>query len=139
MPAGRKTDRARTATSARLLAGALALSFALLAQASRLLYLARDALLCDRAQTACVDATLTYAVNERLLWLRGRVRSAPGAGTLQIMLRGSNRLGHVRYAPMEIALRGRPTEIIDFRMIPDYPDVANWEIDGILFTPLPRE
>jgi len=95
--------------------------------------------LCDRAQTACVNATLTYAVNERLLWRRGRVQSAPGAGTLQLMLRGSNRLGHVRYAPMEVALRGNATEIVDFRMIPDYPDVANWEIDGILFTPLPRE
>jgi len=137
MPAGRKTDPA--AASVRLVAGALALSFALAAQASRVLYLARDAVLCDRAQTACVNATLTYAVNERLLWLRGRVQSAPGAGTLQIMLRGSNRLGHVRYAPMEVALRGHTTEIVDFRMIPDYPDVANWEIDGILFTPLPRE
>ena len=137
MPAGRKTDPA--AASVRLVAGTLALSFTLAAQASRVIYLARDALLCDRAQITCVNATLTYAVNERLLWLRGRVQSAPGAGMLQIMLRGSNRLGHVRYAPMEVALRGNATEIVDFRMIPDYPDVANWEIDGILFMPLPQE
>ncbi len=34
---------------------------------------------------------------------------------------------------MEIPLRGRTTEIVDFRMIPDHPDVANWTIDRIVF------
>jgi len=137
MSAGSAADRA-AARVARL-AGALALSCALSAEASRVLYLARDTVLCDRAQATCVNATLTYAVNERLLWLRGRVQSAPGPGVLQIMLRGSNRLGHVRYAPMEVPLRGNTTQIIDFRTIPDHPDVANWAIDDILFKPLPEE
>ena len=103
------------------------------ALAARILYLARDARLCDAAETICVDGTLRYDVNSRLLRLRGRIAFAPGPGRLDIWLRGNNRLGHVRYAPMEIDVRGRASEIIDFRMIPDYPDVANWQIERIEF------
>jgi hypothetical protein len=96
-------------------------------------YLARDENLCDAAETVCLAATLSYERNDRVLWLRGRVRFGPGPGLLTITLKGSTRLGYVRYAPMEIELRGRPTEIVDFKMIPDYPDVYNWEIDRIGF------
>ncbi len=109
------------------------------ALASRLLYLARDEQLCDVQRTACLDGVLTYEVNERLLWLRGRMTTSAGAGTLQIILRGANRLGHVRYAPMEVALRGHKGEIVDFRMIPDHPDVADWAIDRIGFVPAPAD
>ncbi len=127
-----------------LLSPALAALLVLLALppdavASRLLYLARGELLCDVARTACLDGTLTYEVNERLLWLRGRMTTAAGAGTMQITVRGTNRLGHVRYAPMEIVLRGHAGEIVDFRMIPDHPDVADWTIDRIGFLPAPGD
>lgn len=105
------------------------------ADAARTLYLAEDELICDGARTLCIDGTLGYEVNDRLLWLRGRVQFTTVPGLLQITVKGSNRLGHVRYAPMEIELRGKASEIVDFEMIPDYPDVANWSIDHILFVP----
>jgi hypothetical protein len=110
---------------------------ATLATAAPLRYLARDQDLCDSERAACLDATLSYERNERLLWLHGRVRFAPGPGLLTIMLKGTTRLGHARYAPMEIKLRGRPTEIVDFKMIPDHPDVENWEISRISFSMSP--
>lgn len=103
--------------------------------ASRTVYLARDEVLCDAERIACVEGTLGYDVNPRLLWLIGRVQFATRPGLLQIVLKGSNRLGHVRYAPMEIELRGKASEIVDFRMIPDHPDVANWAIDRIRYRP----
>ena len=56
---------------------------------------------------------------------------------LQITLKGTTRLGYARYAPMEITLRGVASEIVDFHMIPDYPDVADWKIDRITFVPEP--
>lgn len=118
-----------------VLALALALALPPAADAARLRYLARDEELCDGARLACVQGTLTYDGNPRLLWLRGRMTLAPGPGLLQITLRGTTRLGHVRYAPMEIELRGRSGEIVDFRMIPDHPDVADWAIDRIAFLP----
>lgn len=101
--------------------------------ASRTLYLAEDEAICDGERLVCIDGTLSYDVNDRLLWLRGRVQFTTVPGLLQITVKGSNRLGHVRYAPMEIELRGKASEIVDFRMIPDYPDVANWAIDHIVY------
>jgi len=105
------------------------------ALAARTLYLAEEELICDGERLVCVDGTLGYEVNDRLLWLRGRVQFTTVPGVLQITVKGSNRLGHVRYAPMEIELKGTASEIVDFGMIPDYPDVANWAIDHIVYVP----
>jgi len=124
----RRSNRTRALLLAALLASAAA-------PASRTLYLAGSEVICDGERILCVDGTLTYDVNDRLLWLRGRVQATTVPGILQITVKGSNRLGHVRYAPMEIELRGRASEIVDYRMIPDYPDVENWSIDRIVFVP----
>jgi hypothetical protein len=105
------------------------------ALAAPILYLVEEELICDGERLVCIDGTLGYQVNNRLLWLRGRIQFTTVPGLLQITVKGSNRLGHVRYAPMEIKLRGKASEIVDFQMIPDYPDVANWAIDRIVYLP----
>jgi hypothetical protein len=115
--------------------GLLAVLTSAAALASRTLYLAREELICDATRIIFIDGSLGYDVNDRLLWLRGRVQASTVPGVLRITVRGSNRLGHMRFAPMEIGLRGRATEIVNFEMIPDYPDVANWSIDRIEFVP----
>lgn len=103
------------------------------AEASRRLDLARDELICAAGHTVCIRGSLTYDTNSRVLALRGRLQAASEPGLFRITVRGSNRLGHVRFAPMEIRLRGNRTEIVDFRMILDHPDVANWQIDRVEF------
>lgn len=115
--------------------GAVALLVAAAVSAARIQYLARDEMLCDAGRDTCIRGTLRYESNERLLWLSGRVQSAPGPGLLTIILKGATRQGFIRYAPMEIELRGRTSEIVDFRMIPDHPDVYDWQIDRITFEP----
>ena len=109
------------------------------ASASRTLYLARTERICDTAEIACVDGSLTFRVNTRVLWLNGRLKSSPGPGTLTIRVKGTTRLGYVRYAPMEIALDGHASEIVNYRMIPDDPDVYNWEIDAIEYVLEPED
>ena len=99
--------------------------------AARFHYLAREELLCDPAELACVHGSLTFHVNTRVLWLHGRLKTSPGPGTLAIRVRGTTRLGYVRYAPIEIPLNGHWSEIVDFQMIPDDPDVYDWQIDNI--------
>jgi hypothetical protein len=99
--------------------------------AARFHYLAREERLCDAAEVACVYGSLTFHVNTRVLWLRGRLKTSPGPGTLAIRVRGTTRLGYVRYAPVEIDLDGRWSEIVDLQMIPDDPDVYDWQIDTI--------
>ena len=109
------------------------------ASASRVLYLARTERLCDMARIACVDGSLTYHVNTRVLWLNARLKSSPGPGTLAIRVKGTTRLGYVRYAPMEIVLDGHASEIVNYRMIPDDPDVENWQIDEIEYVLAPDD
>ena len=70
-------------------------------------------------------------MNPRLLRLSGRVKKTPGRGRLRIRLAGTNRLDHRRTTEMEVQLRGNLSEIVDFKMIPDYPDIENWEVVSI--------
>ena len=109
------------------------------ASASRIHYLARTERICDTARIACVDGSLTFHVNTRVLWLNGRLKSSPGPGTLAIRVKGTTRLGYVRYAPMEIVLDGHASEIVNYKMIPDDPDVYNWEIDAIEYVLEPED
>ncbi len=132
MPVTRWPSSARAVASLAAV-GLLALLAATAVEASRRLDLARDELICAAGHTVCIRGSLTYDTNSRVLALRGRLQSASGPGLFRITVRGSNRLGHVRFAPMEIRLRGNRTEIVDFRMIPDHPDVANWQIDRVEF------
>jgi hypothetical protein len=113
--------------------GVLVLLAPALAAASPLNYLMREERFCDAEGLACIYGSLTFRVNTRLLWLNGRLKTSPGPGTLTITVKGTTRLGHVRYAPMEIPLRGRANDIVDFEMIPDHPDVYNWQIEEIRY------
>jgi len=93
--------------------------------------LKRNERFCDLEEQLCIRGTLRYEVNSRLLRLSGRVKKTPGRGRLRIRLAGTNRLKHRRTTEMEIQLRGNLSEIVDFKMIPDYPDIDNWEVVSI--------
>ena len=95
----------------------------------------RNATLCDRDDLVCVRGTLTYESNPRLFELRSRVVRASGPGLLRFRVVGQNNLGHVRRATIEVEIRGRPSEIVNTRMIPDWPDVSEWELEAISFVP----
>lgn len=116
-----------------MLAAALMLASLATLAAARY-YLARDELLCDAAGKVCLLATLSYDSNSRELWLRGRIERADGPGVLRLMLSGTSRPGDVYYTSMDVDIRGRTTEIVDFHMIPDEPRVENWRLDRIGFT-----
>ena len=95
----------------------------------------KNATLCDRDNLVCVRGTLTYHRNPRMFELRSRVIRASGPGLLRFRVVGQNSLGHVRRATVEVRIRGRASEIVNTRMIPDWPDVNDWEIETISFAP----
>ena len=116
-----------------LLLGASALFFLTVALAGPRDYLFRDERLCDTNEVFCIRGTLSYHSNPRLLRLRARVQTAPGPGLLRIKLAGANQQGHHRLAPFEVRVRGHYSEIIDHKMIPDYPDVQDWGVERVEF------
>jgi len=89
--------------------------------------------LCDADEVFCFRGTLSYRSNPRLLHLRARVQTAPGPGLLRISLAGANQQGHRRHAPFEVRVHGHYSEIIDHKMIPDYPDVQVWVVERVAF------
>ena len=116
-----------------LLLGASALFFLTAALAGPRDYLFRNERLCDTDEVFCFRGTLSYHSNPRLLHLRARVKTAPGPGLLRIRLAGANQQGHRRFAPFEVRVRGHYSEIIDHKMIPDYPDVQGWVVERVEF------
>ena len=116
-----------------LLSGVLVLLFSATAIAGPWDYLFQGKRVCDADRVFCLRGTLSYHSNPHLLRLRARVQTAPGPGLLQIRLSGTNQLGHRRLAFFEVRIRGRNSEIINHKMIPDYPDVQGWVVERVEF------
>jgi len=116
-----------------LVLGALALLIVTGASAAPREYLFRGERICDANGVLCFRGTLSYHSNPRLLRLRARVQTASGPGLLRIMLVGANQQGHRRLAPFEVRVRGRYSEIINHKMIPDYPDTQGWAVERVEF------
>ena len=122
-------------TRRSIVLGLAALALAVPLNAGPIDYLFRDERVCDDNLDFCLFGTLSYESNPRLLRLRARVRKAPGPGLLRIRLRGETRQGFTRLAPMELRVRGNPTEIINHKMIPDFPDAEFWTVQRVEFVP----
>jgi hypothetical protein len=103
------------------------------ALSSELQYLKKSESFCDTSGVLCMHGTISYRVNPRLLQLRARVVKAPGPGRVTINVVGTNRLNHLRRAAIEVSIRGRSSEIVNTEMIPDAPDVYEWELVSIRF------
>ena len=119
--------------SVSFLLGALALFAISATLAGPREHLFRDKRVCDVNNVLCFRGTMTFYSNPRLLRLRARVRTASGPGMLRIWLTGTNELGHRRNSPFELHVRGRHSEIINHKMIPDHPDVLAWAIVSVEF------
>lgn len=117
--------------AARLTLCALLLSAPALAEAPRLL--SKSGLLCDADQTFCIRGSLWYRPDSRILLLDGRIQRAPGPGWVTIVFRGTSRNNQPASAIMEFPVRGRYSEIVDRKFIPDNPPVSDWRIDRLSF------
>lgn len=97
-------------------------------------YMVRNGQICDEDRTVCIRGTLAYYPNPRIIELRGRVAHAPGPGWIRILFAG-NRNGQRASSVMEIPIRGRHSEIIDKRFIPDNPAIRHWRVLSVRFEP----
>lgn len=98
-------------------------------------FLLKDERVCDAAERVCLRGSLSWAPNARLFQLRGRLLTSAEPGELVLTLIGHARDGRRRYADLRVRLEGRYSEIIDQRMIPDWPEVEDWSLDGVAFNP----
>jgi hypothetical protein len=98
-------------------------------------YIKKSEIFCDTTGTLCLDGTLSYEPNSRIVSLRTRVQKQTGPGTLQIVLMGTDRQGHAHYSEISIDVRGTHSEIVNQQMRPDVPSVDNWSLSSMTFSP----
>ena len=126
-------DGKKTRRDLPLLIGTFLLFMATGSLAGPIEYLFRNERVCDVENVFCLRGTLSYQSNPRLLRLSARVQKSPGPGQLRILLSGKSAQGHRHFAPFEVRLRGGNSEIIDHKMIPDYPEVQSWVVEEVRF------
>jgi len=98
-------------------------------------FLLNDERVCDAAERLCLRGTLSWEPNVRLFELRGRLLATAEPGELVVTLVGHARDGSRRYTDLSVRLEGRYSEIVDERMIPDWPEVYDWTLEGVAFYP----
>ena len=101
--------------------------------AAERLYIKKNETFCDSSGKLCLHGSFTYRVNSRIVSLNARVQKQTGPGEIRITLSGTNRQDMLRLTEISISIRGTYSEIIDYQMRPDAPDVAEWHLSSFRF------
>jgi hypothetical protein len=113
----------------------LQLSIVSAVSAAQRQYLKKNETFCDSSGVLCLHGSLTFLVNSSIISLRARVQKQTGPGVIKIVLTGSNRQDFFRRTEFEITIRGKHSEIINYQMGPDAPDVYQWSLASFDFVP----
>ncbi len=105
------------------------------AGASTFYFLARDDRICAADGPVCIRATISYDTNSRVLHLRGRVDRTAEPGWLRLTFVGVSERNQRGSTTMEFPIRGRWSEVLDRKLIPDHPQIADWRLETMSFTP----
>jgi hypothetical protein len=104
------------------------------ARAGTFYFLARNERICAVDGPVCVRATISYDTNSRVLHLRGRVDRTVGPGWLRLTFVGVSERNERGSTTMEFPIRGKWSEVLDRKLIPDHPQIADWRLEAMSFT-----
>ncbi len=105
------------------------------AYAAGLRFVLREEVFCAPQEALCIDGSITYEPNSRLLALGGRITATRQAGEFTVVLIGHQRDGTARFTEMRIPVKGRYSEIVRDRMVPDWPEIDDWAFHHAEFHP----
>lgn len=108
-------------------------------QASTFYFLARNERICAVEEAVCIRGTISYDTNSRLLHLRGRVERAPGTGWLRLTFVGVSERNQRGSTTMEFPIRGRCSEVLDRKLVPDHPQIDDWRLEVMAWFPDERD
>ena len=104
------------------------------AQAERR-YLKKSEVFCDSSETVCLDGTLYYETNSRVLTLKARLQKKVAPGIIRLRFTGTDRHDYQSRTEILLRIRGNYSEIVTTRMRPDDPAVSNWQLVDFTFEP----
>ena len=101
--------------------------------AGRTEYLLRNETFCSSNKEICVKGSLSYTHGTGTVKLHGRVKSVKGPGLLLVSLTGTDKFGRTRFFDLEVAIRGKRTEIVDYERFTGARDVESWELSEVIY------
>ncbi|UZE96477.1 hypothetical protein [Alkalimarinus alittae] len=91
--------------------------------------------ICDQTETACIDGSITWLKNRKMITIEGRLKRAIEPGKLIFLFSGFLSSGEQVFHSKEIEIRGKRGEILDERFKPPYSNQTIWSLYRFTYQP----
>lgn len=95
--------------------------------------------ICDQTETACIDGSITWLKNRKMITIEGRLKRAIEPGKLIFMFSGHLSSGEQVFHTKEVEIRGKRGEILDERFKPPYSNQTIWALHRFTYHPAESE
>lgn len=91
--------------------------------------------ICDQTETACIDGSITWLKNRKMITIEGRLKRAIEPGKLFFMFSGHLNTGEQVFHTKQVEIRGKRGEILDERFKPPYSNQTIWALHKLTYHP----
>ena len=98
--------------------------------------IARGRSICDITETACLDGTITWYLNRKMITIEGRMKRKISPGKMVYRFSGYLATGEQVFHAHKFTIRGKRGEIIDERLKPPYSNQTIWSLNRVTYIPL---
>lgn len=91
--------------------------------------------ICDQTETACIDGSITWLKNRKMITIEGRLKRAIEPGKLFFMFSGHLSSGEQVFHTKEVEIRGKRGEILDERFKPPFSNQTIWALHKFTYHP----
>lgn len=95
--------------------------------------------ICDQTETACIDGSITWLKNRKMITIEGRLKRAIEPGKLIFMFSGHLASGEQVFHTKEVKVRGKRGEILDERFKPPFSNQTIWALHKFTYHPIDPE
>lgn len=95
--------------------------------------------ICDQTETACIDGSITWLKNRKMITIEGRLKRAIEPGKLLFMFSGHLTSGEQVFHTQEVEIRGKRGEILDERFKPPFSNQTIWALHKFTYHPTEPE
>ena len=91
--------------------------------------------ICDITEAACIDGSITWLKNRKMITIEGRLKRAIEPGKLFFMFSGHLASGEQVFHTKQVEIRGKRGEYIDERFKPPYSNQTIWALHQFTYQP----
>ncbi len=95
--------------------------------------------ICDQTETACIDGSITWLKNRKMITIEGRLKRDIEPGKLFFMFSGHLSSGEQVFHTKQVEIRGKRGEILDERFKPPYSNQTIWALHKFTYHPADPE